>query len=340
MSNDNLVVKTITKVKQSGRVFAGFNKMVLLVPSSNELGVEQRYLKFKSINELEEVFNNTSDVYKYAASFFNQLQSADEIYILAIDTNESMNDAINDFVSKGGGAYFMATTISDEARLKTIASEVELLDTRMMFVIASNSLDILNVNKDDDLASYLKSKDLKRTCIVYHDKSNEYASSTLLGRIYSTKEGESWENRVMKALTPSALNSTQMETLLNKNCGFFISIDGDTWSKNIVSTIGWYADITRGIDFIDKSVNVKIINMFKDSDIAKNNSSLTQIKGILSSTLDDGVKRFIVDEETIKLNIPLANQLANTRDIFLEDLYEFDYMHSMHKIKVTGSVTI
>jgi hypothetical protein len=340
MSNINFIVKTTTHVRSAGSVFAGFNKVCLLVDDS-VITTAERFRVYSNIDDLKNDFDDTTIEYKKSAYFFDQETQPNEIYLLAVSSSEDVADAYKDFVAKNGGAYFITTTSTNEDVIKDIAAKVELLSSRVHFIFRSTSADILDNSKDTDIASFMSNKEYRRTTALYTDDENEYVDMKLAGRVYSINEGASWENRVMKGTKSTNVSSTNVIALEAKDCGFFVDINGETWSQNIKSSNGWFADINRGIDYIDKAIDERIINMARDTDLPKDNVTMAKIKAILLEVIaSEGVKRAIVDKPTMILNVPDASELNAGRDIVLDNLYSFDYLHSMHKITVNGTVTI
>jgi hypothetical protein len=341
MNDNSFVVQTTTNVNEASVTFAGFNKVALLIEANATIDVVTRYKKYATIEEIEVDFATTTIEYKKSLAFFDQDVKPSELYLLAIDVAaETFSEVLGDFITKKGGAYFIATTLSDEAKLKEIAQAIEVSSTKMRLTISSDAANILDAAITVDIASSIKASQFKRTNVLYHETANEYFDMKLLGRIYSTVEGESWDNRVMKGLTTDNLSTSHINSLVAKNCGFLINIDDDAWSKNIISGNDWFADIVRGIDYVDMAMDLEIIAMIKDKDVPKDNKTMAQIKAAVTKVMNESVVRNIVDADTLEINVPLASELNDGRDIVLNNLYVFDYLHSMHKITVSGTVTI
>ena len=341
MSDNSFVVKTTTNVNEASVVFAGFNQVALLIEADDVINITTRYKKYAKIEEVETDYAVDTLVYKKSLAFFDQDKKPNELYLLAMDSaSETFSVVIEDFITKKGGAYFIATTLTDETLLKAIAQAIEVSSTKMRFTIISGEANILNAGDDTDIASSIKASEFKRTNVLYHATADEYYDMKLLGRIYSTEEGESWDNRVMKGLTTDNLSTSHVNALKAKNCGFLINIDDDAWSKNIITGNDWFADIVRGIDYIDMAMDLEIISLLKDKDVPKNNTTMALIKAAVTTVTNEGIARNIVDAPTLEINVPLAENLNGGRDIVLDDLYVFDYLHSMHKITVSGTVTI
>jgi hypothetical protein len=343
--SDNMdsIIKTTTNVSESGVVFAGFNKAALIVaiPATNpKIDTTNRYIKYVKLDDVKVDFADDTVEYKKAEAFFNQEIVPDELYIVAMDDAEDINDVLDDFVRRGGGAYFIGTTLTDQTKLEDMADKIETRSSRCRFIIVSHDADTLDNTKDTDIASYIKSKGYEKTNVVHHNDTDEHLDMKLIGRIYSIAEGESWENRVMKSISIDNLSSTHKETLKDKRCGYVVNIQDEAVTKNIVAGNGWYADIKRGVDYIDHAIDLKIVDLMVDNNISKTNAQLAKIKTAVVEVMEEGIEREIVDADTLIYNVPLANELNAGRDITLENLYEYDYLHSMHSIRISGTVTI
>jgi len=343
MSDMSAIIKTTTSVSESGVVFAGFNQVALVIDIPEEDAIidkDQRYKKYLNLSDLSKDFNDSTIEYKKAYSFFNQKESPAELFLLGMADDEDIDTAIEDFIQKGGGAYFLATTLTGEDKLKEIADKVEVNPQRLRFVISSNAANILDDGATDDIATYIKTKQHQKTNVIYHNKTDEFADTSILGRIYSIDEGESWENRTLKGLAVDNLTATHKQVLTDKRCGYVVDIQDNAVTKNILAGNGWFADIKRGIDYIDHAIDLRIVDIMLDADMPKNDTTLLKIKGAVVEVMDEGAKRNIVDKSTLEINIPLAADLPGGRDIILEDLYIFDYLHSIHALKIKGTVTI
>lgn len=344
MDDRGLVVESSTTVEAAATTFAGFNKAILVIDEvAGKIDITNRYKVYKDINELKKDFESNTLIYKKALAFFYQDEDKrpDELYVVAMKDTEDFGEVVEDFITKEGSGYFVTTTKTNEQTLKDISEVVELLSVKMHFVIQTRNTDVLDPAKTEDIASFMQSKGYRRTTVLFHETLDEYFDMKLVGRVYSLDEGQTWENKVMKGLTRAyKLSSTHINSLKSKNCGFLIKIDGDIWSKNILSANKWFADISRGIDYIDTFINIRVIHLLRDKDVSKDNTLIASVRAIIEDVLAEGVKRKIVNKKTIKIDLPLADELNAGRDIEFKKVYSYDYLHSAHKITINGSVTI
>lgn len=267
-------------------------------------------------------------------------------YGTAGDTLSYIAEEFSDF-------YFLATDDRTEQFIMDMAEAVETM--QKIFFTGSSSVDSLtgtNVESQQDLLAKLANKKFKRTVGLWHqDADNEYVEMAYVGYGAPYDAGSiTWGNAQLAGVdmgrhptTGRPLTSAQKTALLARNANFVDREGGLNIVRMGTTVSGEWIDIIRGIDWLDQEVTVALRDLLmnqKGGKVTYNDAGITRIKEVISSALQRGVNRNLLDSYTVTVPRAADCSTADKRERILQNVkFTGILAGAILIVKVQGSVT-
>lgn len=267
-------------------------------------------------------------------------------YGTAGDTLSYIAEEFSDF-------YFLATDDRTEQFIMDMAEAVETM--QKIFFTGSSSVDSLtgtNVESQQDLLAKLANKKFKRTVGLWHqDADNEYVEMAYVGYGAPYDAGSiTWGNAQLAGVdmgrhptTGRPLTSAQKTALLARNANFVDREGGLNIVRMGTTVSGEWIDIIRGIDWLDQEVTVALRDLLmnqKGGKVTYNDAGITRIKEVISSALQRGVNRNLLDSYTVTVPRAADCSAADKRERILQNVkFTGILAGAILIVKVQGSVT-
>ncbi len=151
-----------------------------------------------------------------------------------------------------------------------IAAYVEAANTKHVYGVTTQEAGALVAATTTDIAYQLKQLDYNKTFVQYSSAS-PYAVASLLGRILTVDY--TGNNTVITlaykqqpGILPEALNSTQADSLKDKNCNAFLQFNNDTAIVlSGVAASGEFIDVITGTDWLAVTLQNALYNLLYTS---------------------------------------------------------------------------
>lgn len=249
--------------------------------------------------------------------------------------------------------YFVATDDRTEQYVIDMATAVETM--HKIFFTASSAIESLtgtNVSEQTDTLAKLANKKLNRTVGMWHQEAtSEYVEMAYIGYGAPYDAGSiTWGNAQLAGVdmgrhptTGRPLTSAQKTALLARNANFVDREGGLNIVRMGTCISGEWIDIIRGIDWLDQEVTVALRDLLmnqKGGKITYNDAGITRIKEVISSALQRGVNRNLLDSYTVSVPRAVDCSAADKRERILQNVkFTGILAGAILIVKVQGSVT-
>jgi hypothetical protein len=249
--------------------------------------------------------------------------------------------------------YFVAVDDRTDQFILDMAAAVETM--QKIFFMASSAVESLtgnNVESQQDLLAKLANKKYNRTVALWHQEAtSEYVEMAYIGYGAPYDAGSiTWGNAQLAGLdlgrhptTGRPLTSAQKTALLSRNANFVDREGGLNIVRMGTCISGEWIDIIRGIDWLDQEVTVALRDLLmnqKGGKVTYNDAGITRIKEVISSALQRGVNRNLLDSYTVTVPRSADCSAADKRARVLQDVkFTGILAGAILIVKVQGSVT-
>lgn len=236
-------------------------------------------------------------------------------------TGESFPDAMDDFYSLGGNAYFYAYagvnagTIADQ---QTIAAWVQSsTENKAQALFMSTDANAPLNTATSDVGYQLRNTSMERSSVIYHpakvvngvDLTGQRPDAAILGRMLWTDPGaQQWDYKTLTAASDSGLSPTEQNNLRAKGYNFVETFTNTTFThlfKGRTCTdreirIQWAAD------WMDNNMQASLANYaFRTPLMAFDDETFADVEAIIRDWLDRAVaRRAILEDYTVSLPDP------------------------------------
>jgi hypothetical protein len=187
--------------------------------------------------------------------------------ISPLSASSAVADDLNAILDEDGAWYGLVLTERVKDTQLKAAEWTEANDK--LFITATNEADALNPSVTTDLISTLKNTRYFRTAVLYHtNAATEYPDAAWAGRVFTIKPGgDTWALKQLASVTPSALTSTQKQTVVNKGGNTFEFYQASIALTNPgkVSSGEWI-DVIRFRDWLKDTIQVNMTQMMINRD--------------------------------------------------------------------------
>jgi len=209
---------------------------------------------------------------------------------------ESLATAIQAFVDKSGDWYagVVLPTVANDVMLAA-SLVVEGLGKKRIIGTTITSSTVLDNTVSTDLASVLKTANLKRSFTQY--SASSYAIASFFGRAATVDFTGSKTTLTMKFKTEpgvvaETLTETQAAALKAKNCNVFVNYDNSSAIiQEGVMANGAFFDEVQGLDWLENFLQTEIWNLLYTSKtkIPQTNAGMDLIANKIAGCLQQGV---------------------------------------------------
>jgi hypothetical protein len=256
-----------------------------------------RTKKYTSITEVAADFASTDPEYVGANQFFSQSPNPGELKIGRVDSGEDWDDALDAIKAFDNVWYGLGATTRTQAKVEDVAAWVETergttQKNPKQFVTASADVNILNSGVTSDLASVLQAAEYDGSLVLYHqDAATTYPELEWIAEMYSKDPGTAtWKFKKLDSSDPSELTSTQAAAAIAKNANTYETFGDTDMTREGVMSSGEFADVIRGIDWLESTMSSAIFAMLVAVDkVAYQNSGIQAVAGEVRATLDAGI---------------------------------------------------
>lgn len=249
--------------------------------------------------------------------------------------------------------YFVAVDDRTDQFVMDMAEAVETM--QKIFFTASSAVESLtgtNVESQTDVLAKLANKKFKRTVGLWHQEAtSNYVELAYVGYGAPYDAGSiTWGNAQLAGVdmgrhptTGRPLTSAQKTALLARNANFVDREGGLNIVRMGTTVSGEWIDIIRGIDWLDQEVTVALRDLLmnqKGGKVTYNDAGITRIKEVISSALQRGVNRNLLDSYTVTVPRAADCSTADKRERILQNVkFTGILAGAILIVKVQGSVT-
>jgi hypothetical protein len=262
-------------------------------------------------------------------------------------------DVLSYIVEDFSDFYFVAVDDRTTQFLMDMAAAVETMQ-KIFFTCSAavESLTGTSVETQTDLLAKLANMKYKRTVGLWHQEAdNEYVEMAYIGYGAPYDAGSiTWGNAQLAGVdmgrhptTGRPLTSAQKTALLARNANFVDREGGLNIVRMGTTVSGEWIDIIRGIDWLDQEVTVALRDLLmnqKGGKVTYNDAGITRIKEVISSALQRGVNRNLLDSYTVTVPRAADCSTADKRERILQNVkFTGILAGAILIVKVQGSVT-
>jgi hypothetical protein len=161
--------------------------------------------------------------------------------------------------------YGVAIDSQGEAEINALAALVET--QRMLFVTGSIDTENTDSGTTTDVGSDLSAAAYDRTAVLQADSNSQYAGCRWLGRMLPKDPGSAtWAFKTLAGLTVSSFTAAQQTALEGKNVNHYQTVGGLNKTRPGVAASGEFLDITRGIDWFQVRLQVRLFALIANLD--------------------------------------------------------------------------
>lgn len=249
--------------------------------------------------------------------------------------------------------YFVATDDRTEQFVLDMSAAIETMQRQYFVAVSSvNSLTGTNVLEQTDILAKLANRKNNRTIAMWHQSADSnYVEMAYIGFGAPYDAGSiTWGNAQLAGVdiarhpsTNRPLTSAQKTALLARNANFVDSEGGLNLVRMGTTCSGEWIDTIRGIDWLDQEVTVALRDLLaqqKGGKIDYTDRGITRIKEVISSALQRGVNRNLLESYTVTVPRARDVSMADKREGILRDTKFTGILSgAILIVKVNGSVT-
>lgn len=211
---------------------------------------------------------------------------------------ESPEDALDAISDIDDSYYNIAIRGATDDQLEDLATYIE--GKEKLLDIVTNDADVKDPLVLDDIASTLRDLNVKRTLVIYTEKTDEYPDAAIAGRILPTKEGTvNWAWTLVSLVTQSGLTLPltigERKAIKDKRANYFINIKGNVTMYDGITSGNEEKRIMLGRDWFVARIRESIYtDMINDDLHAFDNETLTKVEQRIREWAEEAIDRRIL----------------------------------------------
>lgn len=262
-------VKVVIKLS-SAPGEAGLGIPLILV---SKQGTAVAYTECSSLDDVEKLFQNTTEVYKAANLIFMQKTPPEKIAVCG--STDTALDAIKAIKDKDWRQLIVVGLDSDtETTVKAISDYIETTD-KLYFTSASTKEAMPEITGMD------------RTVIFVCGGNSPEAA--LVGATASKSAGSfTYKNQILKGISPMDLSDADIEAIHTAGGITFVTKAGDNVTSEGKTVSGEYIDIIDSKDYIIKNITYRTQKALNAADkIPYDDTGIARLENICVDVLQD-----------------------------------------------------
>jgi hypothetical protein len=215
-------------------------------------------------------------------------------YSVAGIAAETANDAVSLMDLQFGYQWYgLVIPEAADADHEAVAQTIQATTTKHFYGITTSELTVLSASSTTDIAYILSQMALTKTAVQYSSTS-PYAVISMLGRILTTNYALNTSVITLMykqepGVVAEALNRTELDTLLAKNCNVFVKYQGNALiiQSGTTTSTNQFIDTIVGLDNLAIDMQLNIFNLLYTSTtkIPQTDAGMNQIAGAAESIL-------------------------------------------------------
>lgn len=290
-----------------------------------------------TFDDIKELYDKSSDVYKAAELIFMQDNKPKQIAIC-----ETTTSVVKWLETKGNLSHnwrqLICVGASDE--IAEISAAIEKTDDKMYFA---------SVPVDD--TTVFNRENVKRTVILYcTDEKYPNPEAALVGATAGLKAGAfTYHDTILKGIVPQNLSDDEIAKIHKKGGITFVTKAGDNVTSEGITLGGEYIDIIDSEDYVIQQIAYRVQKQLNSSQkIPYTNNGIAILESVVIDVLQgafnngviattyDGSPAFTVD---FALREDTTEEQRSTRT-YIGGQFTFALAGAVHYVEITGEITL
>lgn len=203
----------------------------------------KRVADYTSLEGVLEDFGVDSPAYKKVVKLLGGDVRPREFKIGIVKDGETYVQALNEVLAYDDSWYIVTTDTHEDDDILAMAEVIQAMEK--LYFTSSSSADILDPNKEDDVASQLSDAGYDHTVILYSENADTQfpEDAWVGGQIAKVVGSYTWEYKKLAGVTVSRkLSDNDIATLENKGCNYYITVKGASITRRGKTSEGAWAD--------------------------------------------------------------------------------------------------
>lgn len=327
---------------------AAFNVPLILSTFATTTKFTGRTRSYGSAKEVaDDGFAESDAVYKIASAIFMQNPSVSRVVVGRRDSGDASIAATMSAIQAEDDSWY--GVIAAQAIVEGLGENLAAwIETNKKFCIMwTDSEDVYNPAKSDDLASTLKGLSYDRTATIYHATpatGADYPDAAWMGEGFPYEPGTStYAYKTLKGIAPD--NVTGKETTLqNKNCNYYSEVGGVNITQEGKVASGEWIDIIIGTDWIEARLREAVYSALKNNrKIPYDDTGIAIIEGLVKGVLNEAASKGILQQDSIVVTVPRYADIPQADKIArkLPDVnFTALYQGAIHRTTINGTISV
>jgi len=286
-----------------------------------------------------------TDEYIMASKIFAQDIHPSKIYIGQViaedpDQGEFIN-AYNRIALDNNEFYgVLLTSAADSDDVKAIAKAVATDEQYRILGIGSV---VADYSTGANLLNDLKTLNIPRNFYIAEGIDKNFLEAAWTGKMLPFQPGSAtWAYKNLNYAIATQFSIGQREAIKADNGNFYSNIAGRDVTFNGIMTNGDYIDNVIGLDWLDNTIKIDMLQLFFNAPIVPyNNNGIGLVQNILNASLEKGVQNGIINSDFVitvpnYLNIPSSDKATRTLN---NVKFTATLAGAIQKVVIQGTVT-
>lgn len=206
------------------------------------------------------------------AGFLTLLSDADGLWTqysgfpewLSVEDTSTATGLVADLAAvtmEDPGFYGLCIDVGSKAAIQAVAAVIET--QKRLFVAETSDTANTDPGSTTDTCYVLKSAGYQRTFTQFQEQVGFFVGAGLMAQRFTAPPGsDTWAFKTLRGMFPSNLNTTKYNAVIAKNGGTYTTISGVNVTMEGKMSGGEYADIMRGIDWLQATMQQRIFALF------------------------------------------------------------------------------
>lgn len=159
------------------------------------------------------------------------------------------------------GFYGLVIDVCSKAAITAVAAVIET--QKRIFVAETSDTNNTDSGSTTDTCYVLKAATYQRTFTQFQQQVGFFVGAGLMAQRFTAPPGsDTWAFKTLRGLAASTLTTTKYNAVLAKNGNVYVPISGVNVSMEGKMSGGEFADIIRGIDWLEASIQQRVFALF------------------------------------------------------------------------------
>ena len=340
-SLDSIISVSISR-ETSAPTRVGFGTGAFL---SDDAIITDRVKKYSSLQEItDDAANAGADSVAFATAYFGQNLKPTALYIIKLGA-DTITDALDDaesFLNDWYSLHIYSRVAADITEASTwVNARIKI------FGAVTADAAVIDPVSTTDIAYTQQAASAERTFIMYDENAaTQWIEGAWFGLQLPKDPGSTnWAYKTLNNITPSDLNDTESNAVLDKDANVYVSIAGVNVTQLGRGSGSEYVDIIRGSDWIVSHIKEDVFTVLINSEkVPFTNqgidSIVSAVRGVLIQAQNQGI---LSVEEDFVVTAPKASEVSlndKTNRLLPNVTFEATLAGAINKTTIFGTLVL